>query len=106
MHLQAIAQRLVEVGLKLKPAKCRFALQELEYLGHVVNREGLKMNPRLVAAVQEFLIPQTVHGVRRFLKLVLWNVHCQPLSNCLPTPPTDLQGSRVCVVARVYLCLY
>ena len=68
-HLHVVIQRLAEVGLKLKPVKCRFAHQELEYLGHVVSHNGLKTNSRLIAAVQEFPIPQTVHDVRRFLGL-------------------------------------
>ena len=68
-HLQAVIERLVKAGLKLKPAKCHFVRKELEYLGHVITRDGLKTNPRLVQAVQEFPPPKDVHGVRRFLGL-------------------------------------
>ena len=68
-HLRAVILRLEEVRLKLKPTKCKFAKQELEYLGHIVSRDGLKTNPKLVAAVWEFPAPQTVHDVRRFLGL-------------------------------------
>ena len=62
-------QRIDEVGLKLKPAKCKFAQGELEYLGYVVSRAGLKTNPRLVAAIREFPTPSSVHEVRRYLGL-------------------------------------
>ena len=68
-HLQIVIQRLVDLGLKLKPTKCRFAQTELEYLGHVVGCDGLKTNPRLVAAVSDFPVPDSVQGVRRFLGL-------------------------------------
>ena len=68
-HLQAVIERLVKAGLKLKPAKCHFVRKELEYLGHVITRDGLKTNPRLVQAVQEFPPPKDVHGVCRFLGL-------------------------------------
>ena len=57
------------MGLKLKATKCWFAQEELEYLGHIVNRHGLKTNPRLVEAVRSFPVPQTVEEVRRFLGL-------------------------------------
>lgn len=57
-------QSIEEVGLKLKPANCKFTQGELEYLGHVVGRDGLKTNPRLVAAVKEFPTPSSVHEVR------------------------------------------
>ena len=64
-HLQAVIHRMRDVGLKLKPSKCRFAQRELEYLGHIVSRDGLKTNSRLIAAVQDFPIPRSVHDVRR-----------------------------------------
>ena len=53
----------------LKPSKCKFVRQELEYLGHTVSREGLKTSPRLVEAVDLFPVPQTVQETRRFLGL-------------------------------------
>ena len=68
-HLKIVILRLVDVGLKLKPSKCRFAQKELEYLGHVVSRDGLKTNPQLVEAVRSFPVPQTVQDTRRFLGL-------------------------------------
>ena len=66
-HLRLVFERLVETGLKLKPAKCRFVQKEVEYLGHIITPQGLKTNPRLVAAVQEFLTPQSLQEVCRFL---------------------------------------
>ena len=68
-HLRLVIERLVEVGLKLKPSKCKFAQHELEYLGHVVSREGLRTNPKLTEAVVDFPRPQSVRDVRRFLGL-------------------------------------
>ena len=69
MHLRTVIHRLEEVGLKLKPTKCRFVQHELEYLGHIVSREGLKTNPRLVTAVQDFPLPRTVRDIKRFIGL-------------------------------------
>ena len=69
IHLQIVIHRMKDVGLKLKPSKCKFAQCELEYLGHIVSRDGLKTNPRLIAAVQDFPTPQSAHDVRRFLGL-------------------------------------
>ena len=68
-HLRRVIERIVEVGLMLKPSKCKFVRQELEYLGHTVSREGLKTSPRLVEAVDLFPVPQTVQETRRFLGL-------------------------------------
>lgn len=66
-HLRRVIERIREVGLKLKPTKCHFARAELEYLGHLITRDGNKTNPRLVSAVKEFPCPTNLNEVRRFL---------------------------------------
>ena len=68
-HLRAVLQRLKQAGLKLKPQKCHFIRQEVEYLGHIITPNGLKTNPRLVEAVLEFPTPKSVQQIRQFLGL-------------------------------------
>ena len=60
---------LAAAGLKLKPSKCRFIRQEVQYFGHVLTPNGLKPNPECVTAVTNFSIPQSVREVRQFLGL-------------------------------------
>ena len=69
LHIQRVIERIVQVGLKLKPTKCRFVQKELEYLGHIVSRDGLKPNPRLVEAVKGYPEPTNVQETRRLLGL-------------------------------------
>ena len=66
-HLRKVIERLQDVNLKLKPTKCKFVRGGVDYLGHVITATGLKTNPRLTDAVQEFPRPGNVHDVRRFL---------------------------------------
>ena len=66
-HLAIVMNRLIEVGLKLKPSKCHFCCQEVEYLGHVITPQGLKTSEKHIAAVREFPTPESVRDVRRFL---------------------------------------
>ena len=68
-HLRLVLERLKEGNLKLRPAKCRFARKEVEYLGHVLTPYGLKPNPALVSAVREFPAPTCLKKLRRFLGL-------------------------------------
>ena len=44
-HLRKVMERLREVNLKLKPAKCKFVRESVEYLGHVITASGLQTNP-------------------------------------------------------------
>ena len=68
-HLRLVFQRFWEANIKLKPSKCHFAHSQVNYLGHVVSREGIKPDPEKIKAVRDFPIPKTVRDVRAFLGL-------------------------------------
>lgn len=63
-HLRKVIDRLKSANLKLKPSVCRFMKKEV---GHIIRAEGLKPNPRITDAVQNFPTPENVQGVRRLL---------------------------------------
>ena len=65
-------ERLRGARLKLKPVKCHFLRQSIEYPGYVIMPNGLKPNPKQVVAVQDFPIPQDITQVRQFLGLTLY----------------------------------
>ena len=44
-HLRAVFDRLQDAGLKLKPSKCSFFREEMEFLGHKVTKEGISPLP-------------------------------------------------------------
>ena len=69
-RLEAVFQKLSAAGLKLKPSKCFFFREEIEYLGHVVSGKGIFTNPKKVEAVAEWPTPKTVYDVRSFLGFV------------------------------------
>ena len=66
-NLQAVFKRLRQAGLKLKPSKCSLLQQEVQYLGHIVNREGISVDPGKVEKVLTWPVPQNVQEVRQFL---------------------------------------
>ena len=68
--LEEVFQKLAAAGLKLKPSKCYFFKEEIEYLGHVVSGEGISSNPKKVEAVTKWPTPQTVYDVRSYLGFV------------------------------------
>ena len=63
-HLKSVIQWISEAGLKLKPSKCQFIQQEVEYLGHLITPTGLQPNWSLVEAIVLFPRPRDVRGVR------------------------------------------
>ena len=68
-RLRRVFQRLIDTGLKLKPRKCAFFCKEVEFLGHIVGSEGVKVQPKKVECVQNWPTPRNQKEVRSFLGL-------------------------------------
>ena len=68
-RLEIVFKRLLEQGLTLGATKCKLAAKEVEFLGHVVNKEGLRPNPALLDSITRIPQPKTVKDVRSFLGL-------------------------------------
>jgi hypothetical protein len=50
-HLKMVLQRLREHQLYAKLSKCEFWISEVLFLGHIINRDGLAMDPKKVADI-------------------------------------------------------
>ena len=68
-HLEIVFSRLRQAGLKLGKDKCSFAKTQLEFLGHIVRRDGLHPDPKKVEKVRDWPTPKTVKEIRSFLGL-------------------------------------
>ena len=45
-HVDTVVQLLKEKQLYAKPSRCFLAVKDVEYLGHSVSREGVKVDPQ------------------------------------------------------------
>ena len=63
--IELIFERLRKNGLKLKASKCHFLKQEIKYLGHIVNSQGIRPDEEKVKAIRELPTPKSVKEVRR-----------------------------------------
>jgi hypothetical protein len=68
-HVDQVLQILKEHQLYAKPSNCAFGLKEVEYLGHIVSHEGVKVDPKKIQANMEWPIPKTIKKLRGFLGL-------------------------------------
>ena len=68
-RLQEVLDCLYEAGLKLKPSKCHLVKSKVDFLGHVVSRNGLSVDPRKVEAITKYPRPQNLTQLRQFLGL-------------------------------------
>jgi hypothetical protein len=68
-HVDKVLQLLKEQQLYAKPSKCFFGVKEVEYLGHIVSHEGVKVDPNKIKAMMDWPIPKTLKNIRGFLGL-------------------------------------
>ncbi|KAM4061668.1 reverse transcriptase (RNA-dependent DNA polymerase) [Hirsutella rhossiliensis] len=65
--VRKVLQALADAGLHLDPAKCEFSVQEVKYLGFIVNAGRESRATREAARHPRMGSPTTVKGVRSFL---------------------------------------
>jgi hypothetical protein len=68
-HVDKVLQLLKEQQLYAKLSKCFFGVKEVEYLGHIVSHEGVKVDPNKIKAMMDWPIPKTLKNLRGFLGL-------------------------------------
>jgi hypothetical protein len=68
-HLRLIMEKLREHKLYAKFSKCEFWLSEVAFLGHIVSKEGIAVDPSKVTAVTEWDTPKNVREIQSFLGL-------------------------------------
>ena len=54
-------------GMKVKPSKCEFHKEETEYLGFIINREGIKTDPVKTQAIWDWKTAKNKTDIQSFL---------------------------------------
>ena len=93
-HLQEILERIKCANLTIKPAKCKFAQEEVKYLGHTVGRGKRSPAELKVKAIQKFPIPTSKTEIRAFLGLAGYYRQYIPMFSVIAAPLTDLLKGR------------
>ena len=65
--LDAVLERLSENNLRVNPLKCQIGVEELEFLGHRINAQGISPTEEKVSALTNYTRPEKLKGLRRFL---------------------------------------
>src|SRR5258706_4117849 len=60
VHVRQVLKRLSDAGLHLNPKKCEFHQIETTYLGLVIGRSGIRMQPEKVDAIRNWRTPDNV----------------------------------------------
>lgn len=71
-HLKDVSEvftRFKEAGFKLKAKKCYFCCTEVQYLGHLITREGVRADPEKIELIKNWPIPKEASNLHSFVGL-------------------------------------
>ena len=70
LNIRKALLRLRKYNLKLKPRKCILFQTEVPFLGRLVGRNGISINPGKIEAVKKWPVPRNVQELQSFLGFV------------------------------------
>ena len=95
-NLGEVLSRLSNAGIHLKREKCSFFADQVEYLGHLIDKEGLHPTDAKVEAVQKAPAPSNVSELKSFLGLLNYYSKFLPnLSSVLSPLYSLLQADKI-----------
>lgn len=70
INLRKVFKAFEKHNLKIQLDKSEFLKKETEFLGHIVNEEGIQPNPKKIDAILKFPIPKTHKQIKSFLGML------------------------------------
>ena len=93
-HLEATLHKLREANLTLNEEKCEFSKPSVEFLGTLIDSEGVHVSPKIMEVILKMKTPQDQTELRRFLGVVNQLSKFQPKMAELSKPFRDLLSSK------------
>jgi hypothetical protein len=72
IHLKQTFEKCRKFGLSLNLKKSHFAMQEGKLLGHIMSRDGIKIDPKRVKSIDTTNIPRNVKEIQSFLGKIIF----------------------------------
>lgn len=85
-HLRSCFDILNRYGIKHNPAKCTFGLTSREFLGYIITRRGIEVNPKQITTIADLPSPKNKRKFQRLtVKIVaLHHFIFRSTNQCLP----------------------
>lgn len=88
--LEEVLNRLKNANLKVSREKCKFCCPQIKYLGYIVDKNGLSVDPSKVESILNLPPPKNVKDVRRIIGIASWYRRFIPNFSALCSPICDL----------------
>ena len=63
-HLRQIFERCRKYGISLNPKKCVFVVTEGKFLGHIISKKGISIDPKIIKAIEQIQLPHNKKGMQ------------------------------------------
>ena len=74
-HIRQVFEHFCKCKMKLKLAKCEFGRGEIQFLGHIINHQGIRTLPEKTKQILKIKAPRNADEVCTFLRLL--NYYCR-----------------------------
>ena len=89
-HVNKVFERISDFGFTLKESKCEFFLEEIKYLGHIIDKDGRRPDPERSIAIKNMPEPNNVTQLQSFLGLANYYEKFIPSMHKLRAPLNEL----------------
>ncbi|GJP60934.1 hypothetical protein CLOP_g18151, partial [Closterium sp. NIES-67] len=89
-HLRRVFKTLRQERFYVKLSKSEFALEKVQFLGHMVSAQGVHVDPKKIEAVRTWKTPENVKELQQFLGFANYYNRFVPQYARLAAPLTDL----------------
>ena len=93
-RLAEVLKKVEEAGMTLNKDKCVFGVQEVKFLGHILNKDGIGVDPEKEKAIREMPAPTDRKGLQRFLAMVNYLSRFSPLISEVEVPLRELDRKK------------
>ena len=69
-NLIKVLERVKDCGFRFKVEKCKFSMTDIKYLGHIIEKDGIRQDPSRIEAILQILPPHDLTTLRSFLEAV------------------------------------
>jgi hypothetical protein len=66
-HLRRVFEKCRRFGISLNPKKCLFGLEEGKLLGHIISKEGIRIDPSRIEAILKLDHPRNLKELQSFI---------------------------------------
>ncbi|GJU72253.1 putative reverse transcriptase domain-containing protein [Tanacetum coccineum] len=108
-HLKLILELLKKEELYAKFSKCEFWLSKVQFLGHVIDSEGIHVDPAKIESIKDWESPKTPTEIRQFIEAafqLLKQKLCSAPILALPEGAVLMQREKVIAYASRQLKIH